>query len=201
MIKTMIPKGRNQFLLYKRDENCTQHCNIFNGFGNNLININKMKTYPFENEIESVRDERVNHNKRSNSLTKSKLYEMNNKRLDNIKTVKSRRKPILHGPNMSNNIVILSIMVLFCCWNCGVFAFHLNEESNSVYPKVKSIPSSTFSHKRHSKTVEVFYPSGVSFDSIIILLYANIEHKEYEKKLIMVIIITASKIIMYFSHS
>ena len=171
MIKTMISKGRNQFLLCKRDENCTQHCCIINGFENNFININKMKTYPFENKIESVQDDRVNHNKRSSHRTKSKLYEMSNKRLDNIRTEKSRRKPILHGPNMSNNIVILSIMVLFCCWNCGVFAFHLNEESNSVYPKVKSIPSSTFSHKRHSKTVEVFYPSGVSFESIINLHY------------------------------
>ena len=197
----MLSKDRNRFLSNKRDKNCTQHCSISNGFENNLININKMKKYPFDHKIVSIRDEKENYNEISSRFTKSKSYEMNNGRLKDIYAEKSRRKPILHGPNMSNNIVILSIMVLFCCWNCGVFAFHLNEESNSVYPKIKSIPSSTFSHKRHSKTVEVFYPSGVSFDSIIILLYANIEHKEYEKKLIMVIIITASKIITYFSHS
>ena len=171
MIKTMISNDTNQFLLYKRDENCTKHCSIFDGFVNNMININKMNSYPFVNKIEFVRLDRVNHDKRSSRLTKSKLYEMNNKRLDNIKTERIRRKPILRALNMSNHIVILSIMVLFCYWNCGVFAFHLNEESNSVYPKFKSIPSSTFSHKRHSKTVEVFYPSGVSFESIINLHY------------------------------
>ena len=162
---------RNRFQLNKRDKNCTQYCSILNGFENNLINISKMKNHPLEDEIKSTRDEKLNHNKRSSRLTKSKSYEMNNKRLENIKAEKSRRKPILHGPNMSNNIVILSIMVLFCFWNCGVFAFHLNEESNSVYPKIKSIPSSTFSHKRHSKTVEVFYPSGVSCNSCINLHY------------------------------
>ena len=160
-----------------------------------------MKKYPFEHKILSIIEEKENYNEISSRFTKSKSYEMNNGRLKDINAEKSRRKPILHGLNMSNNIVIILMMVLYCCWNVGVFAFHLNEESNSVYPKIKSIPSSTFSHKRHSKTVEVFYPSGVSFDSIINLLYANIEHKEYEKKLIMVIIITASKLITYYSHS
>merc|ERR1712018_947100 len=91
-------------------------------------------------------------------------YELNNKKL--YKEEKSRRKDVSYGLNISSNVMLLFIIVLFSCWNSAVFAFHLNEESNSVYPKMKSISSSSFSHKRHSKTVEVFYPSGNSEESL-----------------------------------
>ena len=74
--------------------------------------------------------------------------------------------------NMPRCIMMVSLL-LFCCWNSlsCCMAFHLNEESNSVYPKVKLIPSSSFSHKRHSKTMEVFYQTGVSFSNTLYNLY------------------------------
>ena len=96
--------------------------------------------------------------------SKSKIYEVKKKRL-NLKYRHQRpicSRNVLHKFLCNNNTILLLTFVLFCCWNSVVLTFHLNEESNSVYPKVKSIPSSSFSHKRHSKTIDVFYQSGVS---------------------------------------
>ena len=73
----------------------------------------------------------------------------------------SFKRNTFHASNLKNINMLYISFILFCCWNSIVMAFHLNEESNSVYPRVKTI-SSFFSHKRHSKTVEVFYQNGVS---------------------------------------
>ena len=69
--------------------------------------------------------------------------------------------------NMKKITMLNFTFILFFCLNSVVMAFHLNEESNSVYPNVKSILSSSSSHKRHSKTIGVFYPNGVSFFYIL----------------------------------
>ena len=73
----------------------------------------------------------------------------------------SFKRNTFHASNLKNINMLYISFILFCCWNSIVMAFHLNEESNSVYPRVKTM-SSFFSHKRHSKTVEVFYQNGVS---------------------------------------
>ena len=107
--------------------------------------------------------------------SKSKQYEIKKRRL-NLKhshTVRPMfKRSILHKLHFSNNTMLLLTFILFCCWNSVVLTFHLNEESNSVYPKVKSIPSSSFSHRRHSKTIDVFYQSGVSIFSILLFMFA-----------------------------
>ena len=84
--------------------------------------------------------------------------------------------------NMKKITMLNFTFILFFCLNSVVMAFHLNEESNSVYPNVKSILSSSSSHKRHSKTIGVFYPNGVSFFTFCnqYVLF-KITHKSYHK--------------------
>ena len=149
------------FCADKREKIYKSYCNNSNGYGNHMINKNIMEREELQDQYESTKDILLTSDRNCMCHTKSKSYELNNKKL--YKEEKSRRKDISHGLNISSNVMFLFIIVLFSCWNSAVFAFHLNEESNSVYPKMKSISSSSFSHKRHSKTVEVFYPSGVSF--------------------------------------
>ena len=156
--------------MFKRDSICMPCCSRSNDFEDYLLNLYKMENYILKNQNKPLRRKPATNNEYSGCQQKSKSYKMLHTGLDTIQVEKSRRRNIFHRLHMSNNLVFLFIMVLFCCWNSVVFAFHLNEESNSVYPKVKSISSSSFSHKRRSKTVEVFYPSGVSFDLFFIIL-------------------------------
>ena len=128
----------------------------------------QLKIDAMNNQLISIKDDSlVLYNTTKTYYTghsESKQYEIKKRRLNmkNSHTRPNLKQSVFHRLHFSSNTMLLFTFILFCCWNSVVFTFHLNEESNSVYPKVKSIPSSSFSHRRHSKTIDVFYPSGVS---------------------------------------
>ena len=98
--------------------------------------------------------------------SESRQYEIRKRKPASLhlNTMLAWKRNICLKLNLSKCIMdVFLAFILFSCCNSMCIAFHLNEESNSVYPKVKSISSSSFSHKRHSKTIEVFYQAGVSF--------------------------------------
>ena len=152
-----------------------------------------LKTDTMERDLFSIKyDSSILYNTIKPNYTgynKSKQYEIKKRRL-NLKYSHTVRpivkRSILNKLHFSSNTILLLTFILFCCWNSVVLTFHLNEESNSVYPKVKSIPSSSFSHRRHSKTVDVFYQSGVSIFSILffMLLLLKIHFMSYSCVLI-----------------
>ena len=159
MIKTMLSENIRRYCFDESDKNRKLDCSKSDEFKRYFINLNKTRK---KSQMEFVKDSAEIRNESASHQTKSKSNQSSCKRLYYVES-DNRRKYLSNGLNMSNIIVILFIMMICCCWNSVVYAFHLNEESNSVYPKMKSIPSSSYSHKRHSKTVEVFYQSGVSF--------------------------------------
>ena len=116
----------------------------------------------------------------SSITTKSKTYEIRKRRIEliNPHMMSLCKRNNCLELNMSKCVMVFLALMLFCCCNSVCMAFHLNEESNSIYPKVKLMPSSSsFSHKRYSKTIEVFYQTGVSFNNLLHLYIVHMFHK------------------------
>ena len=97
--------------------------------------------------------------------TKSKRHDTSNRLIDSVRSQKMKvySRHLYLEVSLSGFLTVFIIFKMCICPNPVCMAFRLNEESNSIYPKVTLMPSSSTSHKHRSKTIDVFYQAGVRF--------------------------------------
>ena len=114
-------------------------------------------------------------------------YDTSNRLIDSVRSKMMKKiysRHLYFGVRWSGILTVFIIFTIFLCHNPMCMAFRLNEESNSIYPEVTLMPSSSTSHKHHSKTIDVFYQAGVGFYEILLLVGYKVNLHWYVQKFI-----------------